>query len=95
MSDICPCCLRIVPLAERAMHRAWLSYPGRARNDIISKDFVAGWEAREKAPNTLILDTTNARLTPVPNVNAAAGGIPVRYCRSCGRPLDASHTDCF
>lgn len=86
MSDICPCCLRIVPLAERAIHRAWLSYPGRGQNDIISKDFRAGWEAREKVPNTLILDTTSAQMTVMPNVTAAAGGIPIQVSRSSPSP---------
>lgn len=47
------------------------------RTHVVQAAFREGWKAREKAPNTLIIDTTHAQMTPMPNVHAAAGGIPV------------------
>ena len=43
-----PHCLREVCLdggEPASVHQAWTSYPGRVTNDVISKDFQAGWAA--------------------------------------------------
>jgi hypothetical protein len=44
--------------------------------------FYAGWKAREKAPNTIIIDTTNAIMQQAPYINCAAVGLPVHVTRA-------------
>lgn len=43
-----PHCLRAVCIdggEPAAVHQAWVRHPGRSQNDVISKDFQAGWKA--------------------------------------------------
>jgi hypothetical protein len=44
--------------------------------------FYAGWKAREKAPNTLIIDPTGANMQQAPYINCAAVGVPVHVARA-------------
>jgi hypothetical protein len=50
---------------------AWVGGAEQLRTHVVQAAFREGWNAREKAPNTLILDTTNAQMVPVPNSSAA------------------------
>lgn len=79
--------------AIEAAYRAWAEeneglladgYGRVIQSQAGRKAFYAGWEAREKAPNTLIIDTTNAQMVEVPNTSAAAGGVPITL-RNQGR----------
>jgi hypothetical protein len=64
---------------------AWVTSGGgedKLRTHVVQAAFREGWNAREQAPNTLILDTTNAQMVPVPNSSAATGGTPIRLGQS-------------
>lgn len=63
-NEALPHCLREVCLdggEPAAVHRAWTKHPGRNGNDVISKDFRAGWQAgrdwqRQQAPERPCVD---------------------------------------
>jgi hypothetical protein len=71
-----------------AAFEMWVDGADQLRTHSVQAAFREGWNAREKAPNTLIIDTTTARMTPALNVNAAAGvELFIQTCPRCGSPL--------
>jgi hypothetical protein len=68
-----------------AAFESWVGGADQLRTHSVQAAFRAGWEARETAPNTLVLDTTHAQRVPIPNNSAAAPAARLRLPRRCPR----------
>jgi hypothetical protein len=96
-NEALPHCLREVCLdggEPAAVHRAWTKHPGRNGNDVISKDFRAGWQAgrdwqRQQAPERpgvddellVALEIVKANEWSAPDLDETC--VPVQENTSC------------
>lgn len=52
----------------------------KRRRGYLSEAILLLEAIQHERQHSLILDTTNAQMMPMPHVNAAAGGVSIRYC---------------